>query len=593
MSRAHPEKKKGRTGGAFCALLLATSVLALLRPTALHAQETELRGEVSESAILSDQQRRARQLSKANTQVKPAPADTTPTENTPTAYVPASDGALPDGTDPSQAGANSIFDPPAATDDSFADQPPTVQPRRPSTAKQRAADADKTKDKTKAADKKKPGQTTDQTTTGTTSTSTAADDTDQDTANRRALTIDSVDRQKLDPGAERTDAIEGQKKKPEDDPYAATGIKVGSFLLRPTLEQGVTVTSNADSSAGGKSAVLSETALRFSATSDWRENSAVIDGYGNFRNTISGQKINEGRGRIEGTLNVDLDNELRAIAKLGYEIAPESASSPDAIAGVTSQPIRQTVDGSLAVKKDVGKLRFALTGAVSHDIYGDAKLTNGTILSQKDRDSTLYTATLRTGYEISPAITPFAEVEVGRRAYDLRVDSSGFERSSTRLGARAGVEVDMGEKLAGEFSAGWLREAIDDNRLEANSGASVNADLKWSPERGTIIGLTAQTMIEGTTTANESGDILYSGRLTGERQIRADLTGNAALGLDWRNYTGSDGHDMTLSAEAGLTWWLNRYVGLTSRARTEKLTSNLPGRNYTANSIYLGLKLQR
>ena len=58
-----------------------------------------------------------------------------------------------------------------------------------------------------------------------------------------------------------------------------------------------------------------------------------------------------------------------------------------------------------------------------------------------------------------------------------------------RLGARAGVKVDMGEKLAGEFSAGWLREAIDDNRLEANSGASVNADLKWSPERGTIIGL--------------------------------------------------------------------------------------------------------
>lgn len=593
MSRALPEKKKGRTGGAFCALLLATSVLALLRPTALHAQETELRGEVSESAILSDQQRRARQLSKANTQVKPAPADTAPTENTPTAYVPASDGALPDDTDPSQAGANSIFDTPATTDESFADQPPTVQPRRPSTAKQRAAAADKTKDKTKAADKKKPGQTTDQTTTGTTPTDTTTADTDQDTANRRALTIDSVDRQKLDPGAERTDAIEGQKKKPEDDPYAATGIKVGSFLLRPTLEQGVTVTSNADSSSGGTSAVLSETALRFSAASDWRENSAVIDGYGTFRNSISGQKINEGRGRIEGTYNVDLDNELRAIAKLGYEIAPESASSPDAIAGVTSQPIRQTVDGSLAVKKDVGKLRFALTGAVSHDIYGDAKLTNGTILSQKDRDSTLYTATLRTGYEISPAITPFAEVEVGRRAYDLHVDSSGFERSSTRLGARAGVEVDMGEKLAGEFSAGWLREAIDDNRLEANSGASVNADLKWSPERGTIIGLTGQTTIEGTTAANESGDILYSGRLTGERQIRADLTGNAALGLDWRNYTGSDGHDMTLSAEAGLTWWLNRYVGLTSRARTEKLTSNLPGRNYTANSIYLGLKLQR
>ncbi|RUW77898.1 outer membrane beta-barrel protein, partial [Mesorhizobium sp. M1E.F.Ca.ET.063.01.1.1] len=416
---------------------------------------------------------------------------------------------------------------------------------------------------------------------------------DEESANRRAVTIDSVDRQKLDPGAERTGSIEGQKVKPEDDPFAAPGIKVGTFVFRPTLEQGFTATSNADASSGGSSAVLSETALRFSATSDWRENSAVIDGYGIFRNTLSGQKINDARGRIEGQLNVDLDHDLRAIAKLGYEAVPESASSPDAIAGVTSQPLRQTVDGSLGVEKDVGKMRYTLTGAVTHDFYGDAKLSDGTVLSQKDRDSTLYSATLRAGYQVSPAITPFAEVEAGRRVYDLRLDSNGYERSSTRLGARAGLELDMDDKLSGEFSVGWLREAIDDDRLPANAGPYVNADLKWSPERGTIIGLTGRTTIESTTAAGESGDVLYSGRLTGERQIRASLTANSALGLDWRDYTGSDGHDLILSAEAGLTWWLNRYAGLTTRVRTEKLTSNLTGRDYVANSVYLGLKVQR
>ncbi|RUY36386.1 outer membrane beta-barrel protein, partial [Mesorhizobium sp. M7A.F.Ca.CA.002.07.1.1] len=111
--------------------------------------------------------------------------------------------------------------------------------------------------------------------------------------------------------------------------------------------------------------------------------------------------------------------------------------------------------------------------------------------------------------------------------------------------------------------------------------------------RGTIIGLTGRTTVEPTTTSGESGDILYSGRLTGERQIRANLTANAALGLDWRDYIGIDGHDRVLSAEAGLTWWLNRYAGLTTRVRSEKLTSNLPGRDYTANSIFLGVKVQR
>jgi hypothetical protein len=596
MSGVQPENSRGRKGKAVCALLLATSMFALLHPTALHAQETELRGEVSESAILSDQQRKARQLALAAQGQAPTNAaqDNAPART----YLPASAGAVPDDTDTGDATATgSVFDPPAAADDTSTDTPAPPKPRRRSSAAgQNAADQakDKAADKSKKK-KKSTAATTDITASTTASTTDATDgaDTDEVTANRRALTIDSADKQELDPGAERTDAIEGQKKKPEDDPFAATGVKWGSFVIRPTIEQGLTATSNGDSSNAGKSALLSETALRFSAASDWRENSATIDGYGLFRESVSGYPVHDEQGRIEGQLNVDLDNELRAIAKLGYEAVPESASSPDAIAGVSKQPLRQTVDGSLAVEKHVGKMQYTLTGAVSHDFYGDAKLSNGTSLSQKDQDSTLYTATLRTGYEISPAITPFTEIEVGRRTYDQRIDNEGFERSSTRLGTRAGLALDMGEKLAGEFSAGWLREAIDDKNLDAISGATVNADLKWSPERGTTIGLTGRTTVEPTTTADESGDILYSGRLTGERQIRANLTANAALGLDWRDYIGIDGHDRVLSAEAGLTWWLNRYAGLTTRLRTEKLTSNLPGRDYTANSIFLGVKVQR
>ncbi|PZV33603.1 hypothetical protein B5V02_35405 [Mesorhizobium kowhaii] len=581
-------------------MLLATSMLALLRPTALHAQETELRGEVSETAILTDQQRKARQLALA-AQGQQAPTSAAQDNAPARTYLPASAGAVPDDTD-TDAATGSVFDPPSATDDTSADTPAPPKPRRrPSTARQNAADQAKDKAADKSKKKKSTSTTGATATTGAATTDTTASTTDdadtteadQEAANRRAVTIDSVDRQKLDPGAERTASIEGQDKKADDDPFAATGVKWGSFVIRPTIEQGLTATSNGDASSAGTSALLSETALRFSAISDWRENSATIDGYGLFRETVSGYSVHNEQGRIEGQLNVDLDNELRAIAKLGYEAVPESASSPDAIAGVNTQPLRQTVDGSLGIEKEAGKMHYALTGAVTHDFFGDAELSDGTSLSQKDRDSTLYTATLRTGYEISPALTPFTEIEVGRRTYDQRIDNEGFERSSTRLGARAGLELDMGEKLAGEFSAGWLREAIDDNSLEAISGATVNADLKWSPERGTTIGLTGQTTVEPTTTADQSGDILYSGRLTGERQIRANLTGNAALGLDWRDYIGVDGHDMTLSAEAGLTWWLNRYAGLTTRVRTEKLTSNLPGRDYTANSIFLGVKVQR
>ena len=87
--------------------------------------------------------------------------------------------------------------------------------------------------------------------------------------------------------------------------------------------------------------------------------------------------------------------------------------------------------------------------------------------------------------------------------------------------------------------------------------------------------ISSRTTVEGTTTAGESGDLLYAASLVGERQIRADLTGNAVLAAGWRDYLGSDGHDVMLSAEAGLTWWLNRYVGLTTRARTDDFAKSM------------------
>ena len=165
-------------------------------------------------------------------------------------------------------------------------------------------------------------------------------------------------------------------------------------------------------------------------------------------------------------------------------------------------------------------------------------------------------------------------------------------RRTTWVHAR-GLEFDLGEKFAGEFSAGWVSEDLADERLASVEGPSVSADLAWSPVRGTIVGLKASTTVEGSTDVNESGSILYASEATVERQLRANLTANLAFGAELRNYTGNDGRDVILRAETGATYWFNRYVGLSGRLRHEQLDSTLPGRDYTTNSVFLGLKLQR
>ncbi|WP_442920874.1 outer membrane beta-barrel protein [Mesorhizobium sp. CCNWLW176] len=581
MSWVRPANKGRPEWRALRALLLTASAATLLCAFQAHAQDSGgLRGAVAETDVTGTLLGRG-QAGKAQAQnaANQAPAD----QNPPPQYAPESTGAVPDTTDTAASPDPSLFALPPNTDDPFADDPPPASTRPTSAARKRTEDARNRNTATTQADSE------------TAPSGQPAEEVDDDTTTGtvRTPTIDSEQVLKLDEGAERAEAIEGLNRPRDDNPFAATGIRAGSFVLRPSLEQGITATSNASASSGGSSGVLSETTLRLNAVSDWSRHSATIDAYGILRRTLSGEEIKETQAGIDGKLDLELGDELRGHVEAGYQRRPESGSSPVAIEGTLSQPIRQTFTGSLGLEKDMGKARFGITGRVEHDMYGDAELSTGGPISQKDRDSTLATLTLRGGYEISPALTPFLEAEVGRRFYDEKVDASGYERSSNRLGARAGVELDLGEKLSGEFSAGWIREGFDDDRLNAIGGPTVNANLAWSPERGTMVNLAASTEVEGSTTAGESGSVLHSARLSVEREIRANLTANAAIGAGYRDYSGSDGHDVIFNAEAGATWWLNRYAGLTGRLRHEQLKSNLEGRDYQANSVFVGLKVQR
>lgn len=391
----------------------------------------------------------------------------------------------------------------------------------------------------------------------------------------------------------RETAIDGLSRRPEDNPYAPLGIRAGTFVVTPTLEQGATWTSNARSEPNGRSALLSETTLRLDAISDWSRHSAALRADGTFRRSVAGERVREIEGGVEGDLRLDLSHDYRALASLGYRIAPESASSPINLGAVTSQPLRHTMRGSAGISKDLAKLRVALTGDVERNRFDDASLAGGGTLSQRDRDNTLASMRLRTGYEISPAIFPFVEAEYGRRFYDLKRDANGYRRSGDRYGLRAGVELDLGEKLAGEVSAGWLTERPQDGRLRQVSGLTLASNLAWSPMRGTTVGLDGSTEVEAATDPGASGSLLYRGSLSLTRELRHNLTARALLGLEWRDYSGSNDRDVIMLGEVGLTWWMNRYAGITGRLRHERQASTLAGRTYNASSVYLGMTLQR
>lgn len=387
-------------------------------------------------------------------------------------------------------------------------------------------------------------------------------------------------------------AIERRIPRPDPEPFAPLGIRAGTVTLRPSLSQGLRATTNADNSSDGKSAILSETRLRARATTDWSRHSAWLDFDGTYDKTLSGEEYSAPNIGLRAGFQLDLGARTTVKGEAGYRYRQEDPSAPTTLQGTSNRPGVQELDGMLGLRHEFGKFFGDVKGKVNRTTYGNAEFGNIAV-SQKDRDNTFASIALRGGFEMSPAIKPFVEVEFGKLIYDEKVDFSGYRRSGVRSGLRGGVEIDFGEKMSGEFALGYLRQGIDDDRLQAVEGLSADAAIKWSPQRGTDVDIGLLTRVEGATAPGESGSVYYEGTVGIKRQVRANLDFNAKLIASLRDNKDDTGLDKGFGAEIGATYWFNRFVGLDVSARHQLVRSDVESRNTDETSVYVGVTLQR
>ncbi|MBB5668014.1 hypothetical protein GGE68_006264 [Rhizobium leguminosarum] len=371
------------------------------------------------------------------------------------------------------------------------------------------------------------------------------------------------------------------------------GIPIGTFVLRPSVTQSINTETTKDGSTTQRRAFL-ETDAAATLTSDWSRHQLTVTSAGAWQRNISGEGEEQPSFKVNGDLRLDLPDDTVAHLTAGYNFYREDTDDPDAIANATQQSDVQEFSAGASVQRDFGILRGTTALALTRSIYSDATLTNGTTVALSDRDQTTGTLRGRVGYELSPALIPFIEATVGRTLYDETRDSAGYERSGHSYGAKAGVEVDLGEKLKGEVGVGYEMANFEDSRLSSIDTATLDASLLWSPIRGTDVNLDLQTSIQPSTTAGESGYVSHALTTTVTHQLRDNLVGTMIGGVTWRDYpTDSTINDeLVYTAATGLTWNINRYLDLTSTLGYE-LTARKEGTDSQQWRAGVGLKLKR
>ncbi len=378
------------------------------------------------------------------------------------------------------------------------------------------------------------------------------------------------------------------------DPYAALGIRAGSFLLLPSLDLTAGYNTNPErvTSAGGAPFFIEAPELQ--VRSDWERHSLTADISGSYTeygaNLVPSLNVPYVNSKIDGRIDVSRDTQV--IAEGRYLVATDNPGSPNLPAGLAQLPVNTDVGGTLGVIQTFNRLSVSLKGTADRAVYDNSLLTNGELASNADRNFDQYAGILRVGYELDPGLKPFVELEGDQRIHDLQFDRSDLQRGSVGASGKVGAAVDLFGSLTGEMAVGYVERTYQDPTLPNVSGVIADGALLWQATALTSAKLTAVSQVYETVIAGASGELSRDVNLQIDHAFRYWLIGTLKGGYGNDNYVGVF-TDNRYFVSVGLTYKLSREIQLRTELRQDWLTTAEPGFTYTATTALLGLRLQR
>jgi hypothetical protein len=380
----------------------------------------------------------------------------------------------------------------------------------------------------------------------------------------------------------------------DDKPFDPLGIQAGSFMLKPAIEVSGGYDSNpARTNAGGGGSIFGIVAPELQASSNWSRHALTADLRGSYISYGTATSLDrpafDGKidGRVDVTAQTRIDLESRLV------VATDNPGSPNIQAGLARLPISTDLGGSIGLGQSFNRIDVEIKGGIDRTTYQNSVFTDGTILSNDDRNFDQYSGQLRAGYELTPGIRPFVELDADRRHHDLPFDAFGFARDSDGAAGKVGSTFELSRILTGQIAFGYLERRYGDPALPTIQGPTLDASLVWAATALTTFKLNAVTSANESTLAGVSGVFTHELGFEIDHSLRTWLDAAVKFTGDRDAYVGSPRQDDRYVAAFDLTYKLNRELQLKGELRREWLNSNEPGNDYQAYVAMLGVRAQR
>ncbi len=379
------------------------------------------------------------------------------------------------------------------------------------------------------------------------------------------------------------------------DPYAALGIRAGSFLLYPSLDLSAAYTTNAEHGPGSPGTAYFIAAPELKVQSDWNEHSLSADIIGSYTAYTADLTPSLDVPFLNSKVDFryDLTRDTALNTELRYIVSSDNPGSPNLQAQLAKLPLNFDVGDTLGITQQLGRLSLSLKGAFDRATYDDSVLTDGTTSSNADRNFDQYAGIGRVSYELDPGLKPYVEVGVDQRVHDEQFDRSGLQRDSTGSYVMVGTAVDRFGTLTGEMGVGYVDRVYRDVTLPNIDGIIASGTVIWQPTGLTTAKLSATSQIYETVLDGASGEFSRDLNLEVDHAFRSWLIGILKTGWGNDTYVGLPLLDNRYFVSVGINYKFTRELSISAQIREDWQIATETAFSYQATSFLFGLHLQR
>jgi hypothetical protein len=257
----------------------------------------------------------------------------------------------------------------------------------------------------------------------------------------------------------------------------------------------------------------------------------------------------------DGRLDITRDTQIKAEANYAQQTEPRGVDT--SILNAKTPTRYDNANGDVTLLQEFNRLTFSLKGAVQKLTYDTVELFGGGTASNKDRDRTVYDATLRTGYDVSPQTNIFVQGGYNTVLYELKPPTVPEDLSSHGYEVDLGADLRTGSPLHGTVLVGYQRQTYK-AALPDLSGLTYNVNIDWDFTRLSTLHLYGGSTIQESIYNGSFGTIERTAGIGLTHFLFRDLrlTGDARYIQD--NFEETTRRDSGWNFTFGMTWLTDR-----------------------------------